>query len=226
MSLESILKPAKWLDERLQKRYTQLGQKIPDKAYMSAQLGIAGNYVLIFSGIKSLAPAFLSTYFLSTCLALPFFADGANMWAFANGLGSKGSISSDAIAENPAYAHPLARFARGYTRTARLPMMLASGAAFGKVGYDIAMLATAGQPLDIHTAGAFKLALGLFLDASIMYLTDQDTSLLQKQGRNYLLELLGKIKAGYEKSKEALRPPVPNPQPQPANAYSAMANSA
>lgn len=181
---EDVLEPLKWADGKLKSQFDKLrlkilGEKISDNygailAY-GIGAGIVGSNILIGNGFNQLIPSYPILGLLAHIAADTFYAG-----AFFHGLDLK--RQGRGAAEKTAYANLLFRFARAYSRAMRFPMMLTAGAAAIKGGYDIAMLVSGGEPLfGVDTLPVLKLGVGLFADASLMYLRDNDAS--QPQGK-------------------------------------------
>ncbi|MBT6774487.1 hypothetical protein HOA91_03890 [Candidatus Woesearchaeota archaeon] len=206
MSLESLLKPAKWVDTKVQKQYTRLGKRIPEKhlykttfaIQMIGKIGTAtwGPYI----GIPHLAAGSFSGVVL----------DGPDCLYNVDGLEGKIDRNSEGgiIALNS-----MQNFSARYNRTIRLPVFLTGVGFLGKVIYDVANYVVSGEPLTSETAKNVTTGFGFLSLASSMYLKDQDPKLLEKQPSK-LKAFLGGL---YEKAKGLIPSPQPVPQPIPIN---------
>jgi hypothetical protein len=205
MSLESILKPVKWVDKSIQRQYTKLAQRIPEehlyKITMGAQL------------VGSLGPAvWLSQYFRAEPLIVQI-GFGAVLGApdfRLNHEGLLGRIRKESDGEALSVEIDQT-FCEGYNRAIRVPIFLTGVGFLGKAVYDVANYFMNSEPLTIDIAQNAATGLGFLCCASSMYLKDQDPKLLERKpsGVKEFFEGL------YEKVKGLVPSSGPAPQPVP-----------
>ena len=200
--LESILKPMKFLDRKLQKQYTQMGQKIPEQHLykITTTLGLLGIPASIF-----LPPPghMICGFIVGTNIALDLEGLEGKLPTY---------ISGESQVLNPMYES-----AMKITKMVRLPLFLMGIGFFGNVAYHglnvlfNGELAGSGEPIDLISG------IGFLSMSSSMYLKDQDPKLFKKQP-SYVKAFFQKI---YQKAKELI--PSPNPSPEPVqNTYSIL----
>ena len=198
MSLESLLGPAKWVDKKLQKQYTKIGQKIPEESLykITTALGLCG----LTGGVIMPMPLtiFYGGFIGGTDLAL-------------NIEGIKGEFPKQISGETQAI-HPIHRYQMKLIRATRLPLFAAGAGLIGKAAYDVANFFINGEPVKPETYREAISGVGFISSASSMYLKDQDTKLLKKQPS----KLKEFFKVFYEKAKSLL--PHQNPEPVIENA--------
>ena len=213
MSLESLLKPAKWVNKNVQKQFTRLGKKNPEEhlykitmgAQMVGKIGTAtwGSYI----GISPIITGVVSGFVL----------DGPDF--SYNLAGLQGRIRKDSDGEAISI-DPMQNFNDRYNRAIRLPVFLTGVGFLGKVVYDVANYFMNGEPLTSDTAMNATTGFGFFSLASSMYLKDQDPKSLERKPSR-VKEF---FKSLYEKAKGLVPSPNPIPQPVPVQAFSTLDN--
>lgn len=191
MSLESLLKPAKWVDEQVLRQYTKLTTRWEKKDR--------------------------SRYLLSNLINIPTliltFSDGTNnpITAYFQGMhlaqdnitkpyGSEFNASDSAIAKN---SHPIVKL----DRIVRMPLFL-TGFGFTSFGLYSIIVGWYNNDNFFLSDGITNLNLGVpFLSvASCCYIKDADPKLLDKQPF---------WKTAYQWAKEKVQSLAPEPVPQP-----------
>ncbi len=202
MSLEDLLKPAKWVDREVHARYMEIGQKIPEKNLYKVTTALQ------FIG---LIPAILYTpNAFKLPLALLFAFDmSKNLFSLENTNTLKYAIEP-VPNEEP---FPVEKRVMSYEKIkkiARLPLVLIGTAALIKAGADITYSILNQQPID--TSDYFQIAggLGYICLASSIYLKDKDEDLLKREPK------LKKIKAFFVNIYEGIKPKIAGPIAEPA----------
>ena len=213
MSLDSILKPVKWVDGKVQKQFTIIGKRIPDnhlyKVTMAAQM--IGKV-----GTASWGP-YLGISPFVTGYASGIFLDGPDF--YYNLAGLQGRIKKDSDGETITI-DPMQNFSERYNGAIRLPVFLTGVGFLGKSIYDIANYVMTGEPLTSETAMNATTGFGFLSLASSMYLKDQDPKSLEKNPSR----VKAFFKDLYEKAKGLVPSPNPAPQPVLVQAYSTLDN--
>ncbi len=214
MTLESLLKPAKWVDKNVQKHFTKLGKRIPEKHLykitISAQMGgFIGTATLglYYIGLSPLISSVVSGLMLN-------YPDFSYNWE-----GLEGRIQKDSDGETISI-NPMQNFNDRYNKAIRLPVFLTGVGFLGKVVYDVANYFMNGEPLTSDTAMNATTGFGFFSLASSMYLKDQDPKSLERKPSR-VKEVFKEL---YEKAKGLIPSPNPTPQPVPVQAYSTFDN--
>ena len=205
MSLESLLKPVKWLDQKVQKQYTKLGKRIPEQHLYKVTTGLHlfgylgadvfgspeqfNQWPFIYRGIYGGICG-------ATDLVLNFYGLGGDPPTF--------------VSDNAQIINPKHEFKLNLTRVIRLPILTTGLSILGYVVCNLASLIINGESLSPDTHLQATGGLGLVSMASSMYLKDQDPKLLDKQPSR-IKEVLGTI---YDKAKELLPVPTPNTAPR------------
>ncbi len=215
MSLETLVKRYKAVDQAVLKQYTRLGQHIPeDKLYkmttglnltgLATSVGLLTAYAVPITDVLSLLPLYTVSCYFST-------ADTwLNILAFKRKLPSQQSIDT-AISIDPIVQRNLKD-----TQRARLPYLGMGLGFLGMLCYDGIQ-----DVMYNHFISALdyvKDALGMvsYLSlASSMYLKDQDPKLLEKQPS----KVKAFVKGLYEKAKARV---TPSPLPVPVTGYSLL----
>lgn len=193
MSLDDLLKPAKWADEQVLRQYTKVGERIPEEKLYQVTMGL---HLL----------GHLGSVILPQPLPLGYGGIVALPDCLLNIDGLMGnpptSISGDALIVNPD--------SEGYlkvTRLSRLPLFLTGISLLGKVAYDTANYFTTGEPFESGTYAQQALSgVGFISMASSMYLKEMDPKLLDKAPF---------WKTAYNWAKERVKSLAPEPQPMP-----------
>lgn len=196
MSLESILKPAKWADEQVLRQYTKVSQMFHlDEGKRKYKVGLSFwiSHVLL-CGLASL-PLKLMTSILN---ASDFCY---NMHGISGEI--KDELSSEPIAINKWLYRD-----RKINSISRFPTFLLGGGLVGKFGVNLYNNITQGESLTIDDYFCLTYGLGLISLASSMYIKESDPKLLQKdpfwkKAYNWLKEKAGNLAPA----------PVPNPAP-------------
>jgi len=206
MSLESLLKPVKWTDQKVLKQYTKLGRKIPEKNLynVTMALGFLGN---------------LGSFVLPLVLTVPYGVMLApnlvlDIYGLMNGNTSDYHSNGNKIIDD-AKEKPMQM-----TRITRLPLFLAGMGLVGKVVYDTANFFINGEPFENENYHLAVGGFGFLSAASSMYLKDQDPKLLDKNPNR----VKSFLKNWYEKAKSVVKTPTPTPQPIPIEFYSTIDN--
>ena len=206
--------PLRSLDEAVQKQYTRIGKKIPDKSLYKLTFGLqmAGKLSAGAMGVLlqkyQLFPGFYG-------LVHGVFIDGPdfslNLRSLTGRLNPKSNSESIAL-------DPLEASLQSYNRKMRLPLFVAGLTFVGKAAYDIANYFISGEPLNSDAASLeFIMGCGFLSTASSMYLKDQDPKLLEKKPS----KIKAFFKGIYEKVRDSNPLPTPNPIPVPAR-YSTL----
>lgn len=211
--------PLKYLDQKVQKFYTRIGQHIPeDKLY------------------KIITPlSFISTITSAFCISLQYnlpigmgvdvlgsYETAGNIFGILKGEGNKRiEGESRALTRDELAYETINKNLRNY----RLPTFITSLGFAARAGIDVYNHFANGQPLPGTFSHDVSIALGLFGIASSMYLKDQDPRLLKKKPSR--IKALGRLLRQKAKKAIASIPPVeiPNPFPNPApvSSYSSEA---
>ncbi len=202
MSLDDyLLAPFKSADKFVQKQYTRVGKKIPEKKLYKITTGL--------SFIGCFGTGSLATYFgLNPPIGGMVFGSllgGPDINYNADGLFGKIKNKSEG---NVIAVDPVQNFCANYNKAIRLPIFLTAVGFLGKSIYDIANYFVNGEPLNSYSVPNAITGIGLLSLASSMYLKDQDPKLLEKKP--------SKIKAMYESLIDKLTPerqPVLEPSP-------------
>ncbi len=210
MSLESLLKPAKWADKNVQKQFTRLGKKIPEEHLYKVTLGaqLVGNMGIAVWGVDIGIPGVVGGC-VSSLFGAPDFLynlNGLHGRIQKNFYGEV--ISNDLIQDSGSK----------YNRAIRLPVFLTGVGFLGKVACDVANYFMNGEPLTSDTAMNATASFSFLSLASSMYLKDQDPKSLERKPSR-VKEFFRSL---YEKAKGLAPSPIPTPQPVPVQACSTL----
>lgn len=212
--LESLLRPAKWLDKEVQREFTKLGKRIPEeqlyKITLAAQM--VGKI-----GTATWGPWYLGISPAVSGIVSGLVLDGPD--ARYNLDGVMGLVQKDSEREVRSI-NPRIDFYERYNGAIRLPVFLTGVGFLGKAIYDIANYFMNGEPLTSDTATNATSSFGFLALASSMYLKDQDPKLLERKPSR-VKEFFKNV---YEKAKDLVPSPNPIPQPVPVQAYSTLDN--
>ncbi len=198
MTLDEILKPAKWVDEQVLRQYTKIAKKWEDKGYsrytLSNLINIPAFFLpLLYGIVNPVAPYFHGVHLAQDNFIKPY--------------DNEFNASNSAIAKN---SHPLVKL----DRITRMPLFLA-GVGFTSFGLYSAIVGWYNNDNLTFSDGIINLKLGIpFLSsASCCYIKDADPKLLDKQPF---------WKAAYNWAKEKASSLVPKfvPQPVPSASFS------
>jgi len=193
MSLESLLKPVKWIDEQLLGEYTKIGGRIPDRHLYKVTSGL---HLIGYAGVAMFSPSVGVALYPS----MMAFSDGT-----LNVMGLMGNPPTY-VSGDTRVIDPKQEFFLRITRGIRLPLFIAGSSLLGKAAYDTANFFIAGEPIESETYLQAISGLGFISSASSMYLKDQDPKLLDKEPF---------WKKGYNWIKEKVSSLNPQPTPQP-----------
>jgi len=211
MSLESMLKPAKWLDERVLTQYTKIGKKYNlDKGKKKYVVGVGLWFNHVGLSMLSGIPL-ISGYEVIPRVILNSPDFGLNVTGILVGL------NDHDISETKVSNSPMIDFFLKYNSIVRLPIFLAGAGLVTKFGVDVASSLIQGSPMDGDSVHYFAYGTGLLSLASSMYIKDTDPKLLDKdpfwkQGYNWL------------KEKASSLNPKPIPQPTPIQTNTTLDN--
>ena len=210
MSLESLLKPAKWLDQKVQKQFTRLGQKIPAKHLCKVTTAFQAVGDILFIG----GAAGWSQYSMGSRASIAEISSvflGSMVFGGLNGvdiiyniMGLRGRIRKDTDGNAIAIDH-LQDICSRYNKSVRLPLFLVGAGLLGKAVYDVANYSINGEQLTPAATASASIGVGLLSCAASMYLKDQDPKLLKKQP--------SKVKAFVNKMYEKVQDLLPQPRP-------------
>jgi hypothetical protein len=201
--------PLKYLDQKVQKFYTRIGQHIPeDKLY---------KIIIPLGLISTVDSALCISWQYSLPIGMAVDALGAYDIAGSTfGISKRGrnnrvegetrTLTNDELAYET-----INRNLKNY----RLPTLLASLGFATKAGIETYNYFANGQPLSGTFSYDVAIALGLFGQASSMYLKDQDPKLLKKKPSR--IKALARLLKKKATKAIASIPPVefPNPFPEP-----------
>ena len=203
MGWESLLKPAKYLDEQVLREYTKVAKKWEDGGrniyHLSSAFGFPSK-ILIVGGVDTL---FFPRVGLLIDMAI-------YNWDFIyNYVGLKGNLIEEKETNREKCINPEMDFFKQINRTVRLPTLVAGVSLIGKSTYDFYNYFAHGEPIEKDTLGAFTLGMGLVGIASSQYLKDRNPKLLKK-------DPAWKTISNFVKEKLSVLPPEPVPSPQTA----------
>ncbi len=207
MSLESLLKPAKWADEQVLRQYTKVGKRFHlderrKKYWVAGGLNIA-SMCLTVSPTRILGRPALGVGIWT----LTQLSD----WSY-NLRGIFGRVRDEPISETRVVDKETYLY-KTYNSVLRLPTLAAGLGMVSKYGVDLYNHLFNGVPTDSDSYQYLNLGLGLLAASSSMYIKEMDPKLLDKAPF---------WKTAYNSIKEKVRSlsPEPVPQPAPANSYS------
>ncbi len=203
MSLEDLLKPARWADELVLRQYTKAGRKLKldgekRKYWVGFGLNTTFSYLTGPSARALFGPIFDQ---------FSWFVIGL-MDGVYNFRGIFGFVKEENVSDTQA-VDPLNHFYRKYNSIIRLPVLAAGVGIVGKYGLDLFNNVVNGVPMDSDSHYYLEYGLGLLSLASSMYLKEMDPKLLQKQPSKVKAFFIGL----YEKAKGLV--PSPDPAPEP-----------
>jgi len=211
MSLESLLKPVKFVDEQILRQYTKIAKKWEDKGRNIYALSL----FFSFPGIMLITDSFDRQFgSLAGDLIYLFsygFDNAQNILGFSGFL-KENKISSEAISLNPAE-----EYTKKMNRMIRLPTFLSGVGLVGKSSYDFINYFVNGEPFDNTISHQLSLGLGLLCAASSQYIKDRNPKLLDKE------PFWKKAYSSLKEKADSLMP-KPMPDPIPVESYSTLEN--
>ena len=206
MSIESLLKPAKYADEQILRYYSKLTKKWEDKGHSRYKLAFPLN-MLATSSLLAVEVGGLSTNFIP----LYVWPNGLNFALSSFGLmggnptGVKNNGDSFSI-ENPAIY-----LFNKFGKLIRTPELFTGISLAGKGAYDIYNYLSNKEGSLSEGVNNLLWGVSLFSNASAWYIRDSDPKLLDKAPF---------WKTAYDKVKEKVKSLVPSPEPIPQPAFS------
>ncbi|MCH8004269.1 MAG: hypothetical protein IH934_06605 [Nanoarchaeota archaeon] len=188
MSLESLLKPFKWMDKGIQTQYTRIGKAWENKGHSRYSLTIPLNLASwVFTFMSSLPPH----------IAVVIGYDMASNF-HKYPYGTKDQCTSGEIAINRRL-----QFRLGIDKAIRFPTFIVGSAFAAKGAYHVINSLVTGESLGLSDfVDDFQRADGLLSLASSLYIKDIDPKLLDKEPI---------LKRTYDWVKEKIIPKVPQP---------------
>ncbi len=207
MSIESLLKPAKYADEQILRYYSKLTKKWEDKGHSRYKLAfplnmLATSSLLTIAGVGGLSTNFISLYKWPNGLnfALSF-------WGLIYGNTPEVKNNGDSFSiENPAIY-----LFNKFGKLIRTPELFAGLSFAGKGAYDIYNYFSNNDGSLNEGINNLLWGVSLFSNASAWYIRDSDPKLLDKAPF---------WKTAYDKVKEKVKSLVPSPEPIPEPAFS------
>ncbi len=198
MSLEKLLKPAKWLDEQVLRQYTKVAKKLKldkgNRRYLAA-------CPVWLSGL--LLCALAEDKLFGTTIPLRL---GINIFDFGHNFeGATDQIDNET--QNPQLSiDPKTFIYKKLNSSTRLPVFTAGLGFTGTFLVDLYQKLKHGEPIDPKSYDQLQYGLGLIALASSMYIKETDPKLLQKDSA---------WKTAYNRVKEKVDSLAPQPIPQP-----------
>ena len=175
MTLESLLKPAKFVDEQILKQYTKIAKRWEDGGRniynLSILIGLPSKYLIVVGGNRIFGQH------------IGFWAEAALYnWDFAYNLyGFTGCIKEQKTTDDAISLDPIIRMLKKINKSVRLPTFLSGASLVGKSLYDFVNYFVNGEPIDYTTCDTLMLGTGLLMVASSQYLKDRNPKLLDKE---------------------------------------------
>lgn len=215
MSLESLLGPAKWMDEQVLRQYTKVGKKFHlDEGRRKYWAGLILWHIHVVLSVgtgKQLIGNFEPPVRIS--LNVPDCGYNLN--------GAMGNIKDETSSETRV-KDPIKYIVQTINSIERLPIFAAGVGLVSRFGVDLFNHVTNGEPIDTDSYNGLTYGIGLFSLASSMYIKEMDPKLLQKQPS----KVKSFFKGLYEKVKGLVPSPDPAPEPATAGAFSGLENYA
>lgn len=193
MKLESLLKPAKILDEQIIRQYTKLTKMWEDRGHSRYSLALAFNLTAMVS--YSLPFNFSRDYYVN-------FIGGPDLGRTITESFIKKDVDNKTPAENL-----ILYLSKKITSPFRLPLFFTGAGLIGKAGYEFFDYFKTGNGESLNL-GISDLSAGctFFSLSSSIYTKDSDPKLLDKAPF---------WKTAYEKIKEKISDLIPSPVPEP-----------
>ena len=211
MSLESLLGPAKWIDEQVLRRYTKVGRRFKldygrMKYFVGLSLWSIHSAFSIVAGYQVIGDAEQLVRIISN---IPDFSYNIN--------GAIGIFKDEIISETRT-KDPVKYIYQQINLIERLPILAAGVGLVGKSGINLFNYILNGEPVDSNNYDCLTYGVGLLSLASSMYIKEMDPKLLQKQPS----KVKAFFKGLYEKAKGLVPSPNPTPEPAIAGAFSGL----
>ncbi len=200
MSLDDLLKPAKWADEQILRQYTKIGKKF--------HLDSGRKRYLVGLGLWLTHAALCSAtgYQLFGAAEQPIRIS-LNVLDFGYNLNGATGLIRDETASETKTIDPIKYLYQTFNSIERLPAFVAGVGLVGKYGIDLFNYVINGEPVDSNSYNCLGYGFGLLSLASSMYIKEIDPKLLNKAPF---------WKTAYNWAKEKVSSLTPQPLPQPA----------
>lgn len=206
MTLDEILKPAKW-DEQVLRQYTKVGKKLKlDEGKKRYWVGVGLGITFNFLSTEATTKLYGEEYERWNWYVLGF------MDMFYNWNGVLGFIQPEVVSDTKVL-NPFTSLSRKYNSILRLPVLAAGIGMVGRYGIDLFNNLVNGVPMDSDSHHYLNYGLGLLAVSSSMYIKEMDPKLLDKAP-------FWETAYHWAKEKASSLVPKPVPQPVPSTSFS------
>ena len=212
MSLDSLLKPVKFVDEQILRQYSKCTKRWEDKGrniyHITAPTGYASKFLIIV-GLDSIVPG------LGIAVEIPAYSgDFVLNTKGLFGLRKRKEMTPDTVTAD----NPIDMLCEKINRAVRLPTFLAATGFLGKAAYDLCNYMINNEPLDTNEFSTnLSVGMGFLGLASSIYLKDGNPKLLET-------ELFWTKASNWVNEKVSSLAPQPTSGPVPDQAYSTLEN--